>query len=119
MANRAHNILNEVESEYGIKFDGNFWPDVLCHDTHCIDENCGCWRRFRNAVKEEAKKLAAIKTADAVLEFTPRGKSLAYDGSVTLCDCGDEIRDGFKRCAPCELVYSPYHGRGAERVEGI
>lgn len=61
----------------------------------------------------------AISRADAALEFTPRGKAIAYDGSVTLCECGSDIYDGFKRCTACELVYMPTNTRGADRVEEL
>lgn len=88
MSNRAQAIIRDIETDYGVKFDANFWPDALCQDTTCLYPTCACWGLFRKAVEAEAMNIIAVELA------------AGYDGA----EC---TLSGSCDCACCVSVYSP------------
>lgn len=58
---------------------------------------------------QDAAELEA--RAEALLELTPIGEQIAYDGSLALCTLSSDCE-----CASCQKVFSPTNCRGAERV---
>lgn len=53
--NKRDQIIFDAEQYYEMKLDSNFTPpdgEGLCNDDNCRSDECECWERFEEAVRE-------------------------------------------------------------------
>ncbi len=48
---RKHDILNDLEREYGTRVDSNFDPGILCDGDSCRSPECECWGQYETEVR--------------------------------------------------------------------
>jgi hypothetical protein len=69
---RAHDIINELEEDYGLELDGNFDTlSILCDHESCRHSECFCWDDFRSAVeaqlqKQDAERIAEMRSMESL-----------------------------------------------------
>lgn len=99
---RAHQIIRDLEEEYGFKLDSNYeaGSNSLCGDTGCMEE-CECWDSWEGGLRgwfekeaREAEYRQEVKNQERGKELTLFVKDLATNSrfayTMTLTNPNDE-----------------------------